>query len=468
MVRQWALHVTKSERESSITMKRYSQEYAMSHSGVSRGSSVNARISWQALVAIVVLNLIIRSAWLMYMHPPQISDFAWYLKEATTIYQGHGYTVNGVPTAYWPAGYVYFLSLLFRLTGVSVIAGLIANAALSVGIVIVVYLSTLKVSQSQVAAVVAGVGYTVLPSQIAWNSVLGTEELFTFLLFLSLYIYLLADFLHPYRRVVLSGLVMGLACIVRPTVELFPIFLFAYEWLIKRLSVKQALLKVAVFTVVMFITVSPLTIRNYVAMHHLIFVSTNGGVNLWQGIHTNSGYYWSNNPAINPMLKAGSNEVLRNQIGEKAFEQFVLHHPKTFAINGFKKIYALYKNDQNVFYFFHAVHMPHWSGRLYLLAQQASTWFYRLWMVVAVAGIIFLARIRPYYWRRAALFFTFVFYNTAVFFVFPAWDRFRYPMMPLWAIGFGIAALWVWKSQSNHTTDLARGDVGIDGDREVH
>ncbi|OFW82258.1 MAG: hypothetical protein A2201_05515 [Alicyclobacillus sp. RIFOXYA1_FULL_53_8] len=403
-----------------------------------------AGVSWSAIAWIIALNLVIRGGWLLYMHPPQSSDFLWYFREAVSIDQGHGYTFDGRPTAYWPVGYVYFLSLLFRTTGISLAAGLIANAILSVGIVVLVYMVTLRVTESRAVAAAAAIGYTLLPSQIAWNSILGSEELFTFLLYLSLYVYLMAtETSRLWGRLAVSAGLMGMACVVRPTVELFPFFLLAYEWWIQRLRFRQALLKVLVFTAIMFLTVSPVTIRNYTVMHHFVLVSTNGGVNLWQGTKVNDGYYWSKNPAINPLYKLETHEVLRDQVGKKLFEEYVVQHPRLFVLNGFQKIFALYKDDRSVFYFFHNVNMPHWEGRLYVLAQRFSTSVYLLWMAVAVVGFLTMAfrrmKVRP----SVMLLLTFVVYNTAVFFVFPAWDRFRYPMMPLFAVEFGLGVIWL-------------------------
>lgn len=426
------------------------------------------RVSWSAIGWIVAMNVVIRGGWLLYMHPPQTSDFLWYLREAASIYQGHGYTFDGRPTAYWPVGYVYFLSLLFRATGISVLAGLIANAVLSLGIVVIVYMATLRVTESKAVAAAAAIGYTLLPSQIAWNSILGSEELFTFLLYLSLYVYFSTmDTSRMWGRLMVAGVLMGLACIVRPTVELFPFFLLAYEWWIERRRFRQALLKVVVFTAIMFITVSPVTIRNYVVMHHWVLVSTNGGVNLWQGTRINDGYYWSKNPAINPLYKLETHEVLRDQVGKKLFEEYVVQHPRLFVLNGFRKIYALYRDDRSVFYFFHTVNMPHWGGRLYVLAQSFSTGVYLLWMVVAVVGFLSMVFKRMKVRRQVMLLLAFVVYNTAVFFVFPAWDRFRYPMMPLFAVEFGLGVIWIGRLFHRERMSLTE-KVGVDEEREVH
>jgi hypothetical protein len=185
------------------------------------------------LLILFGVNVLIRGLWLLYMHPPQFFDFQWYYTHAVQLYHGEGYRAGHHYTAYWPIGYPFFLSLLFRLLGSSVWVGWIANALLSTGIVLLVYLTTLKLTAHSKISFAAALGYTMLPSQIEWNSVLGSEELFTFLLVLSLYIYLWTDEGVEGSRwwtwTVLSGLILGLACDVRPIPLLFPVFLLGYE-----------------------------------------------------------------------------------------------------------------------------------------------------------------------------------------------------------------------------------------------
>lgn len=77
----------------------------------------------RAILWLILLNVVVRGAWLLWMHPPQLYDFAWYYSHAVSLQTGHGYISSGKYTAYWPIGYPYFLSLLFRLTGSTRIAG---------------------------------------------------------------------------------------------------------------------------------------------------------------------------------------------------------------------------------------------------------------------------------------------------------------------------------------------------------
>ncbi|WDL95232.1 glycosyltransferase family 39 protein [Alicyclobacillus sp. ALC3] len=398
------------------------------------------RPQWISLVILVGVNLIIRMVWIFHYHPVPQSDFGWYYQHAISISQGHGYSTNGQPTAYWPIGYPFFLSLIFDFTGPSVMAGLTAQVLLSAGIVAIIFLLALRTTKSTMVGIVAAIAYTVLPTSITTNSDLGSEELFTFLLVLGLYMYVIVDSGRTWLRLILTGIVLGAACVVRPLAALFPIFMVAYEWWIVRRSFKRSLGRVVVVLVMMVLAISPVTIRNEVAMHHLIPISTNGGVNLWQGTMSN-GYYWSTNPKINPLLRT-SNEIVRNQIGEKAFETYVIHHPTAVIRNGFVKIFNLYRNDRGS-----DVQLPY--GPIYTLMMTVDYAMYHVWIWLALLGIIPL--VRRYDWRKTSFILVFIGYYTAVFFFFPAWSRFRFPIMPLLSIPLGALLVWLGSMVSRLT-----------------
>lgn len=374
------------------------------------------------------------------MHPQQKADFDWYFTHAVQLADGGGYVWNGHPTAYWPIGWPFILSLVIRIFGPHMMAGLFTNVVFSICIVVLVYFITLAIFKSRPAAVTASIAYTLLPSHLLWNSILGSEESFTLLLLLSIYLYLLATKRNKswFWLLSVAGLVMGFATDVRPIPLLFPICLICYEWFLHRRRWLNGFQRVLTFSVFMAIGVLPVTIRNWIVMKHFILVSTNGGVNLWQGTHTDGGYFWSWLPWINPLLKAGNNEILSNQIGQQAAEKFIFAHPLSTAHHGFLKIIDLYKNDINsVWYTFHEV-----SPGLTNTMNSVCNTTYFLFMLLALVGLVALARHRCR-GKFAVLPLLWIVYNTAIFVFFPAWDRFRYPMMPLFAIFLGYGVAWL-------------------------
>lgn len=419
------------------------------------GPSTKSAIIW-----LIAVNVIVRGGWLLWMHPPQLYDFAWYFHHSVWMAQGKGYIWNGHYTAYWPIGYPFFLSLLWRLTGPHVLIGLVANAALSLCIVLLVYGLTRSVlAQSRwparAVAFAAALRYTLLPSHVEWNAVLGSEELATFLLMLAFLVYLAwtggsaTQFSRWGWPTVVAGILLGLSCDVRPIPLLFPVCIVFYErWSMHR-SWRQALLRAGVFAAAMLAAVAPVTLRNFLTMHHFILISTNGGVNLWQGTHSNGAYFWSWNPKVNPLLAAHGNEILKNQIGMHVAIQYILGHPLLTLVNGVKKIFYLYWVDWNVI----GVTFGNFVPKLPVVIQHIAAWFntvvYWCWMVIALTGLTVSVRSRGRISGVAWFPLWYIGYNTAVFLFFPAWDRFRFPLMPLFAVYFGMG--WIWLLYRRHS-----------------
>ncbi len=378
------------------------------------------------------------------MHPAQQADFLWYFDRASDLANGKGYYWMGQATAYWPIGWPFFLSLIFRVTGPSVIVGLVLNAVLSTVIVGLIYVVTRQIFGRTFYAMAAAIIYSLLPSQIIWNSVLGSEEIFTALLLLSVVLYIRQrrDAQRFPWWIACSGLILGFACDVRPIPLAFPAFVFLYEWLVMRNRVVQALWRAVVLFVGMFLTILPVTIRNKIALHHWVLVSTNGGTNLFQGIHTNGGYWWSYNPYLNPILHI-KNEVQKNAVAQSYAIHYIEHHIPQTIINGFKKIWDLYKADVNSAWYTFRV-SPHVASWLKYVDGIATTGYF-LFMLPAVIGLMVLFVRRIPGWRTAMFPFAFIVYNTCFFFFFPAWDRFRYPLMPLFAIFAGVGFAVAWK-----------------------
>lgn len=415
----------------------------------------NWRRDRRVLAVLLGANLVIRFAWISFMHPKQQADFAWYYDRAVELAHNQGYDWMGHPTAYWPIGWPLFLSLIYRVTGPSVGVGLAVNALLSTGIVYLIYLLTRKLFDDWRPAACSALAYTLLPSQIVWNSVLGSEELFTLLVLVFFALYL------RYKSrskgllwLALSGLILGLACDVRPIPLAFPVFLFAYEWWLGETSgsshflswprVAQALIRSISVGMFMFVGILPVTVRNLVAMRHFVLVSTNGGTNLWQGVHVNGGYWWSYNPYINPLVRV-NNEVVKNELGEHLAEQYMLHHPWKTFLNGWMKLFDLYKDDVNANWYTFRLSVK-WDSVLHVIDAVTTTAYWIL-MALSLLGILYVFVFAKERRSRgkAALLLTFIAYYTCFFFFFPAWDRFRYPIMPLFAVFAGPACMWLWQ-----------------------
>ena len=412
-------------------------------------------LMWQSLLSIVGLNLLVRAAWILNVHPRPISDFAFYFGAATRLAAGQGYTLNGQPTAYWPAGWPLALAALFRAFGSQLWVGLVFQLALTTAIAVLIALLAHRVSGSWAAATIAAAAWTLLPGELGWTSVLGTEPLFTLLTLAALY----ALTAGPDRRMlVLAGALLGAACWVRPTPLIFPVVL-AVLFVIDHRGWQAAISKAALVLGVMLIVIAPLTLRNYAKLGAVVLVSTNGGVNLWQGVHTDTGYWWPSDPHENPLVGV-KDEVERDRLGQRLFFQHAIAHPADVATHAVAKIASLYGPPSTVWLFV----AGGWGERTAAVIKTSATIAYVVFMLAALLGIVWTWR--PQRWATTLLL-GFAAYYSAVWSVFPAWDRFRYPLMPIFAVFVGISAVRLWaRVHGAQPADGAQGSIPVP--REGH
>ena len=291
------------------------------------------------LAILVGSNLALRTAWVLAVHPQPQSDFGFYFGAATRMAAGAGYTMNGEPTAYWPIGWPGFLSLAFRALGPHLWVALAVQILITTAIAAGVYLIARRMTGSGTVGLVGALAWTLLPDQLAWTSILGSEPLYALLLLCGLYA-LVA--LEGWQRPAIAGLALGAACVVRPTILLAPAVMVVIL-VIHRGRIRAALAEGALLLLVMLVVVAPLTIRNAAVLGTPVLVSTNGGVNLWQGVHADDHYWWPTDPEVNP-LAAIDDEVARDRMGQRLFLEHLATNPAGVAGHAMLKILALLRS----------------------------------------------------------------------------------------------------------------------------
>jgi 4-amino-4-deoxy-L-arabinose transferase-like glycosyltransferase len=376
---------------------------------------------------LLLVNIVVRSAWVAVLHPAPQSDFGFYFAAAARMAAGGGYTINGQPTAYWPIGWPGLLSIFFRIFGAHLWVGLAVQILACAGIAALIFLIGRRVSGSATVGLLGGLAWTLLPDQLAWTSILGSEPVFTLLVLGGLYAFLSLD---GWRRPIVAGALLGAACLVRPTVLFFPVVVVMVLILHHR-RILSPLAQGALLALAMLVVIAPLTIRNSVVLGSPVLVSTNGGANLWQGVHVDDRYWWSEDPAINPLASI-DDEVARDRLGQRLFLEHLVAHPASVAFHGLRKIASLYGPPSSVWWWLTGGHLRA-AGALLPAIGNVGYW---LFLGLALVGLAIG-------WRRfrwpTLLLGGFLAYYTAVFAFFPAWDRFRYPLMPVLAVFSGLA-----------------------------
>ena len=219
------------------------------------GMALAARLEWEDIAAthrrllnvmeaLFAMAVLAAAAWVrlkaISAFPMQpASDFKTYyeiaglLNKGTIQKDGAGYCdyIAMFPHVY---GYPHFLAMLFRLFGTRVSVGQYANVVLSVATVLLVY-RTGRLAGGRLAGLTALLLSAFWPSQVLFSTQLASEFLFSFLMMLGVYLFVLslkvctAQMKHPGFGVLLYiaiGVVLGFCATVRPMALIVVITIF--------------------------------------------------------------------------------------------------------------------------------------------------------------------------------------------------------------------------------------------------
>lgn len=427
-----------------------------------------------SLLVLAALAFTLRLAFAAYVQPVPYTDFKDYWAIAIRLAHGEGYVgygpayvQQGAPSAYRPIGYPFLLSLTIRLFGESWWVAVLFQTVMGTGVVLATYRLTTRLFGST-AGWIAGVLTALIADHVMWSSVLGSEIPFALMTLLGVTLWVpkfqtaaeaggtkVAELIDPsLQRLFLSGLLLGLATLIRPVLlpvaGLYLLYACLCNWgrLRSRAVLRRIITSTVVLSMGMMLVITPWTVRNFIVLGAFVPVSTNGGVNLWQGNNpqANGEYYWSWDPTINPLLMA-SNEVERDRLGRRLAMAWIMNNPKAFIRLGFKKWWYLFRLHSAPYFtigqaarplpawFVDGVYWWMWSGLFLLLSLT----------VVGSAVWLVTFRLHDGSLGRTSLPILFILYMLAIHFVFPAWDRFRFPFTPFMLALAGLAGDYVMK-----------------------
>jgi len=117
-----------------------------------------------------------------------------------------------------------------------------------------------------------------LPNYIAYNSVLGSEILFTF--FVALTILVQFSELDNRYRYPLLGIFIAFSALTKPFFVAYPAVFAVAEWLRNR-SIEQTAIAALLVSLVMAVVIAPWTYRNWKVFNEFIPITYNGGYVLY-------------------------------------------------------------------------------------------------------------------------------------------------------------------------------------------
>lgn len=318
---------------------------------------------------------------LVFAHEP-VWDGHYYHFGAERIAEGLGYSedvmVRGQlvwkPWTHYPVGYSAFLGALYKVFGSGVLVAPVANALLGTLTAVLVH-RLARHYLSDTRARIAGALCALHPGLIAYSAVVMTEPLAAFLLVLAGY--LAVRLRGTGRAIVLTGVVFGLAALVRPTSLLaIPLFFVTSP----RPAWKRLLRTLAVGAVAL-LTLSPWTVRNCRVMDGCALISTNGGWNLAIGALTTDGRFRTLRATDGCPIVTG--QVQQDRCWAKVGRDRILEDPMGWLSQAPKKLSQTFDHESFAIEYLHEASPAQWPEDRRRAGRELLTSFHWLLMVLA-------------------------------------------------------------------------------------
>lgn len=365
-----------------------------------------------------------------YLIPPG-TDQANYVMFARGIFRGYWPGLTHQPF-YFNVLNAFYLALTFMLFNEGLFMTRVVTAGVvGVGTILCAYAIARRLFNRPIAYLTAGL--------CAFNGVLMfydttliSDPLKSFLGLATLWLLIKLQDEFSWQTTVAAGIVLGLNALARATVFLFlPVVVLWLLWRVPATIVRR-IACCAVLCLVMFVTISPVTIRNYFSTDQRPFVLITGadsGFNLWVG----------NNPSSNGGFSYSSalyHEV-RNRVrrGETTYQQEVLAYITSYPL----EYLALEYTKLRLF----------WRG--YEPANLVPYYVFRdhskvlglPWVNFVVIGPLSLIGLALALktWKRTVLLYAFVGKQVGLILLFWMLARYRLPAVPVLSI-FAAYTLW--------------------------
>ena len=407
------------------------------------------------LLAVVAASAAVRVGWtVLWAEPPagDLTDPVLYSILADRIAHGHGFTYPGAnagPTAYYPPGYPLALGAVLFLVGLlpfdlSLFAVAVGfNIVLSVATVWMVFELGRRLVSVPVGLIAAGF-MAFWPNAIIHTGLILTETLFLFLFCAMLLVALATPAVTRapgWRRMATTGVLFGLAGMVRPTsFVIAPLFLLLW-W---PAGAKVALKRTALVGVMVAAMVLPWTIRNAVQIEAPVLISTNLGDNMCIGNNPEATGAYELPDSCFAGLHGGARPESEVERQSKTFHtafDYIGDNPGEFVGKMPAKLgYTLYRDTDGLWTATSFGSRPFVSPERFQQLKWIATGYWRVVEVLGVVGAALLWLRRDREQRR--VFFLLVAVVQLVPAVITFGDpRFKMPLYPTFAVCAAVAVL---------------------------
>jgi 4-amino-4-deoxy-L-arabinose transferase-like glycosyltransferase len=340
------------------------------------------------------------------------------------------FNIDGIPTAYRPPGYPFFLSRLYLIFGHHPQLAVIANIIFSLGIVLLCYLIVRRIWDEQIARW-SMIILIFFPSQLLFVNLLATEPLFTviFLFSIDLILYAIDGLKFKWHLLFIGGLLLGLAALTRPLVLVYPLILIIFLYL-KNRNIRETIRSSLIIIFGFIIVVTPYMMRNYY-LKGSFTISTNSGINFLIGNQPGSGMGWNQPVTDEFAIGDPTQEVYVDSVGWFRGWQYIKSNPTAFFKRGLLKVMYFYAVDMEGLGYELVEAADEDRLDIYLLLAFITESYYIMILLFGFMGLIIYSRNKVLRNPGGFLLWSTILFWTIIHFVFFADGRFHFPIMPM-------------------------------------
>ncbi|MCI0406918.1 MAG: glycosyltransferase family 39 protein [candidate division Zixibacteria bacterium] len=389
-------------------------------------------------ILVLAAGALFRLSVILLSNAPPVTDARVYEQLGVTLAQTGTYQDEGVVTGYRPIGYVAFLAALFKIFGHTLLLPQLANLVLDMLTLLLLWKLFSHWKEEKTALAACAIFAFYLPEAYSAQYLL-TEPLFVFLWIFCICLW---D-TNPEKKATsfFSGLIFGLAALVRPVVLAWAIVPVMYE------VHRRNWIRPVLFLLTAALVTMPWGCRNY-KIFGVWALSTNSGLNFWLGANPKATGYYS--PPESPPYDF-KNQGEMERAARKLGWEYVKNHPLEYLRLGLIKEAMTFGFDYGYILFDLNKKPPY--GRLVWGILGEAMW----WIVLffgTVKGTAFLLNPEKRRSIRSLLpFWTLTCWAAAHFFFFGV-DRYHHPVVPFFAY---LAVLPIWKRVDDKEKALPKG-----------
>jgi hypothetical protein len=177
-------------------------------------------------------------------------------------------------------------------------------------------------------------------------------------------------------------MLLGYAALIQPSVQLFPVALFAIGWL-RGEALPRTAMRIAVLGLSMLTVIAPWTLRNYQIFGEVVLIGTNGGPTFYRANNplATGGYTQQGEVSLD-----GLGEIEANRKGYELAKAWIRENPGDFLALAVKKQILFMGDDSTGMYATLKRGGLSVSDRSYVFAKAAANGFWLLlWVLVLLS-----------------------------------------------------------------------------------